>query len=151
MKVFVEDRRYYRVIEYIDPVSGADIAEEFIGNIGALNDGQFTYDPNNGAYICTKETFDYWRKVVSDHKSLAERKHHYSKVVEQLPEYVGATWIANHIGTTRQNVTKTVDAMMKPGYRGEETRFSLPDATFEGRYIWLKSRFECTGDTDNGG
>lgn len=65
-----------------------------------------------------------------------------SDKIPPLPEYVGALWIAERIGTTRQNVTKTALAMSESGYRGKEKRFARPDALFEGRPLWLKSKFE---------
>lgn len=59
-----------------------------------------------------------------------------------VPAFVGAQYVANLVGTSRQNVSATAKAMLEPGYRGEERRFPRPDGTFEGSPIWLKSRFE---------
>lgn len=61
-------------------------------------------------------------------------------------EYVGAVWVAKRIGITQQSVSKTGKAMLKPGYRGQQTKVPYPDAVDEGRPLWLKSRFD--GDVD---
>ncbi|MNW42238.1 hypothetical protein D3C74_194020 [compost metagenome] len=64
-----------------------------------------------------------------------------------IPEYVGAAWVAEHIGITQQSVTKTAMAMLNPAYRGKEQRFTRPDAVIKGRTgnltpLWLASGFE---------
>lgn len=81
---------------------------------------------------------------------MGRRKRQYDsrrkKVIAPL-EYVGAAWVARRLGTTQQNVSKSGLAALKQGYRGSTIR---PDALFEGRPLWLKSRFgtECTQTAD---
>ena len=55
-------------------VNGTECVGDFIGNYGALEDGQFTYDDEYGVYLCRdQETFNWWAKVVSDHQALEDR------------------------------------------------------------------------------
>lgn len=35
-----------------------------------MNDGQFTYDEERDAFVCSQETFDWWDKVIDAHQSL---------------------------------------------------------------------------------
>lgn len=58
---------------------------------------------------------------------------------KEIPEYVGAAKVARYLGTTQQNVSKSGLRALDPKYRGTMIR---PDALFEGRPLWLKSRFE---------
>ncbi|MFB5761086.1 hypothetical protein [Paenibacillus medicaginis] len=55
-----------------------------------------------------------------------------------LLEYVDAAWLSRQLGVTKQSVGKSAKSALKDGYRGS---FPRPDATVEGRPLWLKSRF----------
>jgi len=69
MKVIVNGKK--EVLSLV--VNGTECVGDFIGNYGALADGQFTYDEDQGVYLCDPETYDWWAKVVSDHQALEDR------------------------------------------------------------------------------
>lgn len=85
MKVYVKESGEFKSLEFIDPRTGANNARDLIGNYGALDDGQFEYDPELELYTCTGETFDWWDKVLTELEAAEER---ILEVKEEYPEYV---------------------------------------------------------------
>lgn len=50
----------------ITDANGIDFTKDFIGNWGALSDGQFTWDEKAGAYIAADEdTYDWWHAAIN--------------------------------------------------------------------------------------
>jgi len=70
MRVLVNGK--IEVLELIAP-SGVNCAADIIGNYGGLSDGQFRYNEDAGAYECSPETFEWWRRVLADHQALENR------------------------------------------------------------------------------
>ncbi|NCU27728.1 hypothetical protein EOM86_13600, partial [Candidatus Nomurabacteria bacterium] len=60
-----------RTLSLIDPDSGVDFVQDFIGNNGGFEGGIFTY--NGDEYECSKDTFDWWEKVIDDQQKLVDR------------------------------------------------------------------------------
>lgn len=89
MKVIVNDVE--KSLNITD-ANGIDFTKDFIGNWGALSDGQFTWDEESGAYIADEDTFDWWSKAidreVSNMDRIAELKeiHDSEKVDEAVSE-----------------------------------------------------------------
>ena len=73
MKIIIKETNVQESLEIIDPRKGINWVQDFIGNTGALSDGQFVWDDEQGAYVCDQDTFDWWSKVVSDNESLENR------------------------------------------------------------------------------
>jgi len=73
MKIRIVEKSASETLSIIDPRSGCDYITDFIGNTGALADGQFTYDEDQDAYICDQDTFDWWERVVNDNQELEDR------------------------------------------------------------------------------
>lgn len=73
MKVIIKETNKEETLEFIDPRTGIDWVTDFIGNYGALDDGQFEWDEELDAYLCDQETFDWWEKVVTDNEDLEDR------------------------------------------------------------------------------
>jgi len=71
MRVLVNGK--IEALELIDPKSGVNCAADIIGNYGGLSDGQFRYNEDAGAYECSPETFEWWRRVLADHQALENR------------------------------------------------------------------------------
>lgn len=68
--------------------NGIDFTKDFIGNWGALSDGQFTWS-EEGAYVADEDTFEWWRKAiereVSNTDKIAELKEiHGSEKVDEI-------------------------------------------------------------------
>lgn len=76
MKIRIKETNQIKELHLFDTgPSRADWIKDFIGNTGALNDGQFSYDDELESYACDNETFDWWEKVVDAHQRLELRKY----------------------------------------------------------------------------
>ncbi|WP_125782814.1 hypothetical protein [Pseudoalteromonas rubra] len=75
MNIIIENTTRTETLSLIDPQSDMNCIIDFIGNAGALTDGQFNYDEARDAYVCSQETFDWWHAVVNDHQQLNNRLH----------------------------------------------------------------------------
>ena len=75
MNIIIRDTNTAQSLTIIDPATGQNYINDFIGNHDALNDGQFIWDADQDAYICSQETYDWWDKVVSDNQALDYRLH----------------------------------------------------------------------------
>jgi hypothetical protein len=74
LQIKISDTGESATLSIINPQNGVDYIGDFVGNSGALIDGQFIHDGDSG-YICTQSTFDWWQNVVSDCQQLEERLH----------------------------------------------------------------------------
>lgn len=73
MKIIIKETSALETLSIIDPKSGVNYISDFIGNTGALIDGQFEWDEDRDAYLCSQETFDWWDAVVTSNQSLNNR------------------------------------------------------------------------------
>ena len=73
-----------RELSLIDPDSGVDFVVDFIGNNGGLDKDGFTYDGEE--YECSKDTFDWWKKVINDQQKLVDR-------ISDLKEEIGSVFV----------------------------------------------------------
>lgn len=73
MKIIINETKQTKQLSIIDPETGVDWIADFVGNTGALTDGQFVYSDEQDAYLCDQSTFDWWVKVVNDHQVVADR------------------------------------------------------------------------------
>lgn len=71
-----------RELSLIDPDSGVDFVVDFIGNNGGLD--SFVY--NGDEYECTRDTFDWWKKVIDDQQRLIDR-------IFDLKEEIGSVFV----------------------------------------------------------
>jgi hypothetical protein len=63
MKTFNNQTNTYKIFNLID-INGINWVGDFIGNTGALNDGQFNWDDELDAYICDNDTYDWWQNAI---------------------------------------------------------------------------------------
>lgn len=73
MKVIINENASVQQLSLIHPESGVDKALEFITDAGAINDGQFCWDAELGAYVCNLATFGKWSVILADHQLLDDR------------------------------------------------------------------------------
>ena len=107
MKIIIKETSAIETLSIIDPKSGFDYIYDLIGNTGALSDGQFVWNEDRNAYVCTQETFDWWYAVVTAHQSLDNRIHklvqeHDSETVIRagsvdLVDLVGLAYLAMNV------------------------------------------------------
>jgi hypothetical protein len=96
-----------KTLSIIDPKTGIDYIQDFIGNTGALIDGQFNYDDDQDVYICDQNTFDWWCKVASDNQILENRiyeltKEHGSEAVYAVIYDAGTNDLEDHAAYVNQ-------------------------------------------------
>lgn len=89
-------------LELIDQKTGCSWVVDFIGNTGAMNDGQFEYDEDNGVYLCDQGTFDWWDEIITKQDELDTR------IAEMCEEYdfdtiMDIVWNATEAGTDLEN------------------------------------------------
>lgn len=92
MKIIIKETSAVETLSIIDPKSGVDYINDFVGNTGALIDGQFKWDEDRDAYVCDQETFVWWDTVVTANQSLNDRIHELVKEHgETVYEVISAT------------------------------------------------------------
>lgn len=65
-------------LSIIDPETGIDFINDFIGNHGGFS--EFTYVEDDDIYYCTEFTYDWWVKVVKDNQDLVDRIHALNRI-----------------------------------------------------------------------
>jgi len=73
MNIIIKETGKVETLSIIDPKTGVNYISDFIGNQGALSDGQFTFDENKDGWVADQATFDWWDKVVDDNQKLVDR------------------------------------------------------------------------------
>lgn len=107
MNIIIKETSEVETLSIVDPKSGVDYISDFIGNTGALNDGQFEWNEERYAYVCDQETFDWWDAVVNANQSLGDRIHelvkeHDSEAVHDVIYKAGNVDLENHAATVNQ-------------------------------------------------
>ena len=111
MKIVITETSAAETLSIIDPKSGVNYIADFIGNTGALNDGQFTWDDKRDAYACTQDTFDWWKSVVTANQALDDRinalvqEHGHDAVYEVIHALPGVD-LGDHASHTNQALDK---------------------------------------------
>ena len=49
----------------ITDANGIDFTSDFIGNWGALSDGQFTWNEDENVFFADQDTFEWWSKAIA--------------------------------------------------------------------------------------
>jgi hypothetical protein len=107
MKIIIRETNHHETLSISDPRTGIDYTSDFIGNAGALIDGQFEYDDDQGAYVCDQGTYDWWQKVLADNQALEDRIYelvheHGSDAVYAVVNDAGSTDIEDHAANVNQ-------------------------------------------------
>ena len=108
MKIIIKETSAIQTLSIIDPKSGVDYIADFIGNTGALIDGQFRWDEERDAYVCDQATFEWWDAVVTANQALANRLHalaleHGSEAVDEVIYAAGSSVdLADHAPNLQQ-------------------------------------------------
>lgn len=87
MKIIIKETGVTETLEIIDPTTGVNYIADFIGNTGALMDGQFEWDEELDAQVCDQATFDWWNTVVDNNQELTDRIHEMLKIYNQDAVY----------------------------------------------------------------
>lgn len=103
MDIIIKETGKIETLSIIDSKTGVDYIADFIGNTGALTDGQFVLDEDSNAYICDQATFDWWLDVVTNNQAINERintlsKEHGVEVVLDAVSEAGGVDLENYAG-----------------------------------------------------
>ncbi len=73
MQVRIKETGAVNTLSIIDPKTGCDYIADYIGNTGALNDGQFTRSEIDEMQECDTETYAWWVSQVERQTAANER------------------------------------------------------------------------------
>jgi hypothetical protein len=109
MKIIIKETSEVKALSIIDPKSGVDYISDFIGNTGALIDGQFEWDEDRDAYVCNQDTYEWWNTVVTANQSLENRIHdlvqdHGSKTVYDVIQATSSVDLEDHAANVNQSL-----------------------------------------------
>lgn len=115
MKIIIEETGKEENLSIVDPKTGVDYTQDFLGSNGALHDGQFTWDEDHDAYVCDQETFDWWSAVVTANQALDDRiydlvQEHGSEKVYEVIHAAGSDDLEYHAA----NVNQALDEAFGP-------------------------------------
>lgn len=94
MNILIEKTQKIETLSLIDPKTGIDYIADFIGQYIDTMD-EFCWDDENNAYICTKESFLWWSKVVADNQALEYRIHY----LKEKHGYEAVETVINNAGS----------------------------------------------------
>lgn len=72
MKVVIKETGIAETLRLTDK-NGYDYVQDFIGNNGALNDGQFVYDDEKDAYLVSSDDYEWWSNTIQLHQQLNDK------------------------------------------------------------------------------
>lgn len=109
MNIIIKETGKEKSLSIIDPRTGVDFIQDFIGNHGALIDGQFVFDEDRDAWVCDQETYDWWVKVVNDNQALNDRIYELenelgSETVQNVVQGSDATDLEDHAAAVNQSL-----------------------------------------------
>jgi hypothetical protein len=110
MKISIRETSAVKNLLIIDPKSGVDYIVDFIGNAGALIDGQFTWLGDH--YACDNDTYIWWHHVVADNQALADRindleQEHGPEKVCKVVHATGYAEVEDYASTVQQALDET--------------------------------------------
>ena len=110
MKIRIEETNESRELTLNDPKTKTDYVVGFIGNTGALDDGQFEYDDDTEVYTTTQENFDWWQNVVKDNQKLEDRLHELRQEhgIESVHDAIGESGNCD-LGSLAANINQALD------------------------------------------
>ena len=115
MNIIIKETGASEVLSIIAPDSGVDYVLDFLGNHGALADGQFAWDDERDAYACDKETFEWWEAVVAANQALDDRIHdlvqeYGLEKVSEVVEGAGGGDLEDHAANVNQALDEAFGA-----------------------------------------
>lgn len=73
MQIIINETGATETLTMINPDSGVDCVVDFIGNTGALANGEIVWDDDHGTYRCDQNTYDWWERVIAAHEAMEQR------------------------------------------------------------------------------
>ena len=75
MQIIINETNANETLTMAHPGTDVDCVADFVGNSGALADGQFVWDDDAGAYRCDRDIYEWWARVISEHEAMEGRIH----------------------------------------------------------------------------
>ena len=73
MNIIIRETREIRELDITDNRTGCSYVLDFVGNAGALSDGQFKYWRDRDLYIADAETYNWWERVTRHYQEMEDR------------------------------------------------------------------------------
>ncbi|MFR9708128.1 hypothetical protein ACL02P_01645 [Paenibacillus sp. MB22_1] len=73
MKIVIKETGVKDTLVLVDSKTGINWAQDFIGNTGALSDGQFVYDEDKEAYLVSHDDYEFWVETIQMYQTLEDR------------------------------------------------------------------------------
>lgn len=90
MDIYITDTAERAELAVIDSKTDTNYAIDFIGNTGAIGNGEFAWDEEHAAYTCTKKVYDWWQKVCSKQQGVEDRLDELREEYEDAEERIEA-------------------------------------------------------------
>ena len=82
MTIRIKETGETKELGIIDPVSGMNWISDFIGNTGAMNDGQFTWNEKDDLYEVSEEDLDWWENLVEEYEKADKAQYKFKKTLD---------------------------------------------------------------------
>ena len=86
MNIKIIETQEITKLSITDQASGCDWTKDFVGNSGALNDGQFELSSDGETYRATQDTFDWWQEACERNETIDKIKQELIKWHEDICE-----------------------------------------------------------------
>lgn len=102
MNIIIKETNAVETLSIIDPNSGVDYIYDLVA-------GQIDWCEDREAYICDRETFDWWDAVVTANQSLDDRicdlvKEHGTDAVYKAIHAAGSVELGDHAANVNQSL-----------------------------------------------
>jgi hypothetical protein len=82
MNVKIKETGKVESLSIIDPKNGVNWINDFIGNYGALSDGQFSWNNEEDVFEADQATYDWWYNVIKAYINADEVYREYLESLE---------------------------------------------------------------------
>lgn len=135
MHVKVIETGEFKTLRLIDPDSGVDFVNDFVGNGSGFENKDFVYNHEDDVFESTAQAFNWWNQVISDQQELIERidalkEEHGSDAVNEVLESIG--------GHDLEDDAAVVNAALDEAFGGEEEPMTKKEI--------FADRLEVSGD-----
>ena len=125
MQVKVIETGEVKTLRLIDPDSGVDFVQDFVGNGGGFENKDFVYNHEDDVFEVTAQAFGWWNQVISDQQELVYRidelkEEHGSDAVNEVLYSVG--------GHDLEDDAAVVNAALDEAFGEEDVQVEAQDA-----------------------
>ncbi len=148
MHVRVIETGEVKTLRLIDPESGVDFVQDFVGNGGGFENKDFVYNHEDDVFEATAQAFNWWNQVISDQQELVDRidelkEEHGSDAVNEVLESVG--------GHDLEDDAAVVNAALDEAFGEEDERVACPPRhrNIGSFFDWLRDSLKDSSALDS--